>query len=247
MMKLRSLVFYAWMCFVYFCITVPFLFTLGLLLPLKLRQRWGYYLGYLMMLGLKPTVGIDFVLEGRRPLESEPAIYVCNHQSVMETMLLPYLLAPISPILKHQLFLIPFIGQSLWLTGSITINRGKGIAAMKKLKRQGERQKKRGMSVLIFPEGTRYPPGCIGPFMPGAATMAKATGLPLVPISMNSGSFWQPHTLEKNPGTVRFVIGEPIDPDSGTSRELTARLQAWIAEQHNLMVVERMKKGKKPS
>ena len=240
MTKLRSLAFYAWMSFVFVVLVVPVLFTVGLLLPPKVRQRYGYFMGHLMVRGLKPTVGIDYKVEGQ-PL-GEPAIYVCNHQSVMETLLLPYLLAPVSPILKHQLFMVPVIGQALWLTGSITINRGKGIKAMRKLQKQGERLKKRGTSVLIFPEGTRYPPGCIGPFMPGAATMAKATGLPLVPISMNSGSFWQPHTLNKNPGTVRLVIGEAIAPDSGSSRQLSDRLREWIAAQHNFRVVQRHKK-----
>lgn len=245
MPRLRSIAFYVYGILMFALISLPFLMTIGLLLPPRLRQRGGGYTGILILKGLKPLLNLDYQIEDQRPPDCPPAIYVCNHQSAMETLMMPYLLNPVSPILKRELMWVPFIGIAMLLMGCTSIARNKGLVSVHKLKKVCENRQQKGVNILIFPEGTRYPAGCVGPFMPGAVAMAKAANMPLVPISMNSGSFWPPHTLIKNSGTARFVIGEPVSPDTGSAREINDQLRNWIIEQGNFQSVSRVKKHRR--
>ena len=74
----------------------------------------------------------------------------------------------------------------------------------------------RGRSVIVYPEGTRVPVGERPPLRPGFAGLYRALGLPVVPVAHDSGQLW-PRTLVKQPGTIRFKVGEVIPP--GLKRE----------------------------
>ena len=79
---------------------------------------------------------------------------------------------------------------------------------------------------MIFPEGTRVPPGETPPLRSGFAGLYRALGLPVVPVAVDSGKLWG-RGLVKRSGTVRFVVGETIPP--GLNRdEIEARVHAAI-------------------
>ncbi len=239
MFLLRSLIFYTFFfvgCILFSAITL----VLKPFMPTRAHMRRCYRMG---MSGLRQSswlLGIDYVVEGEIP--EQPVVYASNHQSAWETFFLPDLLSPIAIGVKRELLWIPVMGQALLALHAHGINRAKGGLVMRKMAAWGQRMQRAGVNILIFPEGTRYPAGTIGPFLPGAAMLSKRTGMPLVPVALDSGAYFHPRTFKKNPGTIRVVIGEPIDPAQHETREMTNMAREWITETMSLEQVRRMKK-----
>jgi 1-acyl-sn-glycerol-3-phosphate acyltransferase len=82
--------------------------------------------------------------------------------------------------------------------------------------------------VIIFPEGTRAPPGQKHRYKGGGAFLAIATGAPVVPVALNSGEFWGRNALFKKSGMATVSIGPAIDPAGLTASEILARAETWI-------------------
>ena len=76
--------------------------------------------------------------------------------------------------------------------------------------RQGDRAVREERQIVIFPEGTSSEPGHPGSLQSGIAALAARTGLPVIPVSTDSGRFWGRRAFRKRPGTIRIVIGSPI-------------------------------------
>ena len=109
------------------------------------------------------------------------------------------------------LFRIPFFGWAMAAAGIIKVDRSNREKAIKSIERAGESIKK-GVSVILFPEGTRSPDGDIHTFKKGAFVLALKSGVPIVPISISgTRRILEKHSLSLNPGTVKIVISEPID------------------------------------
>ena len=115
----------------------------------------------------------------------------------------------------------------------IAIDRSNPKAALKQLAKQGDERIKQGAWVLIFPEGTRIPPGQIGKFSRGGAALAVNAGLPVLPIAHNAGEFWPKQGWAKYPGTIQVVIGPVMHAEGEGPRaiaELNERAYAWVAQ-----------------
>ena len=84
------------------------------------------------------------------------------------------------------------------------------------------------MWILIFPEGTRMPAGQTRKYGVSGALLATQTGRWVIPVAHNAGSYWPRRGLIKRRGTIRVVIGPPIDPRGADPRQLNERVQAWI-------------------
>jgi len=76
----------------------------------------------------------------------------------------------------------------------------------------GKELAKKGRSMLIFPQGTRVAPGVDHPYEIGVFALYEATGLPVVPVALNSGHVWPRNSWMKYPGLVTVEFLEPIDP-----------------------------------
>jgi 1-acyl-sn-glycerol-3-phosphate acyltransferase len=81
---------------------------------------------------------------------------------------------------------------------------------------------------MLFPEGTRVPPGTHKPFKIGGAILAAKTGYSIVPVAHNAGEFWPRHSWIKWPGTVRVVIGKPIEPGDRKPDAIIAEVEQWV-------------------
>jgi 1-acyl-sn-glycerol-3-phosphate acyltransferase len=84
------------------------------------------------------------------------------------------------------------------------------------------------MGIVVYPEGTRVAPGETRKYGISGALLATQTGALVVPIAHNSGYFWRRRSIMKKAGTIRVVIGPPIDPKGMDPRELNAQAQRWI-------------------
>ena len=110
----------------------------------------------------------------------------------------------------------------------IAINRGAGRSAVRQVIRQGGERLREGISVMIFPEGTRMPAGQTRRYGVSGAALAAATGAKIVPVAHNAGDYWPRRGWMKKPGTVTYVIGEPVDATDRDPREVNREIQDWI-------------------
>lgn len=179
---------------------------------------------------LRRLNGIEIEVRGLENLpRGEALVVMSNHQSEWETFYLQLLISPQATVLKRELLWVPFFGWALTLLQPIAIDRGRPVTAMKTLLREGKRRLDQGVSVVIYPEGTRQPPGRIGRFNAGGAKLACHAGKRVLPVAHNAGDCWPARSLLRKPGRIRLVIGEPIDCDAGPEA-LIARTEAWIRE-----------------
>ncbi len=175
--------------------------------------------------------GIDCRIEGLEKLPDGACIFFSKHQSAWETLAFQALFPPYAWILKREALWIPFFGWGLSALRPISINRGARGRAVRQIRDQGIERLESGLSVLIFPEGTRMRPGDTKRFGLGGAVLATESGFPVVPIAHNSGTFWPARNLFiRRTGTIRIVVGDPIDPSGMTPEELNAKVKGWIDE-----------------
>ena len=184
------------------------------------------------------TCGITFRIEGKENIPPGPFVLISNHQSTWETFVLTYVFTPVSAVLKKELTYIPFFGWLLYLGKPIVIDRSRKQSALKDILRQGQELLKQGVSVVIFPEGTRVPIDEQRSHFPGGAMLACKTGVPVVPIVHNAGAHWPAHRLEKIPGEITIKVGKPIDTTGRSPKELNQQLENWINTEKQKLVLQ---------
>jgi 1-acyl-sn-glycerol-3-phosphate acyltransferase len=177
---------------------------------------------------LDKLCGLRYELEGLENLPEGPCVLYWKHESVFETMAGAVALPPQTWVVKRELMWLPFFGWGLALLKPIAINRKAGRTAVKQVIAQGQQRLAAGLCVVIYPEGTRVAPGDERRFGISGAALAKAAGRPLVPVAHNAGDFWPRRGLLKHPGTIRVVVGPPIDPTGLSHEEITRRGRDWI-------------------
>jgi 1-acyl-sn-glycerol-3-phosphate acyltransferase len=177
---------------------------------------------------LKKICGLDFTVEGLENVPSRPCVLYWKHESVFETMAGALVLPPQTWVVKRELMWLPFFGWGLALLRPIAINRAAGRTAVKQVIEQGQERLRQGLCVVIYPEGTRVLPGHERRFGISGAALAKAAGVPVLPVAHNAGDFWSRRSFLKRPGTIRVVIGPPIETNGLAPDEITARGREWI-------------------
>lgn len=181
----------------------------------------------------KVVAGIHYEVRGLENIPQQPCVILAKHQSTWETFFLSALFEPLSQVLKRELLYVPFFGWAMAMLKPIAIDRSNPKAALKQLAKQGDERIKQGAWVLIFPEGTRIPPGQIGKFSRGGAALAVNAGLPVLPIAHNAGEYWPKQGWAKYPGTIQVVIGPVMHAEGEGPRaiaELNERAYAWVAQ-----------------
>jgi 1-acyl-sn-glycerol-3-phosphate acyltransferase len=99
---------------------------------------------------------------------------------------------------------------------------------MRKLLDEGKYWLDKGRWIVIFPEGTRVAPGQRKRYGQGGAMLAQKTGYPVMPIAHNAGVFWRRRDINKYPGCIDIVIGEPIRTAGLSAAEINRRVEDWI-------------------
>jgi 1-acyl-sn-glycerol-3-phosphate acyltransferase len=172
---------------------------------------------------------VHVVVEGLEHIPADrPVVVVSNHQSQWETFYLQLLISPQATILKRELLWVPFFGWGLALLKPIAIDRSQPSRALKTILRVGKERLDEGISIVIYPEGTRQPPGTIGPFTAGGAMLASRAGVDVLPVVHNSGDHWPARSSLRLPGTIRLRIGAPIPVAGKSAKQITAEVEDWI-------------------
>ena len=181
-----------------------------LLLPSVLTHWMGRLWAWTTQILLR-IAGVRHRTSGDAYIDDQ-VIYAAKHQSAWETIaLVGYLRAPV-PVLKRSLLFLPVIGLFFLKSGCIPVDRSAGMKALKKMRDAAIAHRDRGRSLLIFPQGTRVAPGASHPYEIGVFALYDATGLPVVPVALNSGHVWPRNSWRKYPGTVDVDFLEPIPP-----------------------------------
>nr|WP_152086942.1 1-acylglycerol-3-phosphate O-acyltransferase [Pseudoalteromonas sp. A25] len=169
---------------------------------------------------MSAVIGVKLVVS-RHPdsINVGPAVYVANHQNNYDLFTLPAVVPEKTVSMgKKSLKWIPFFGQMYWLSGNILINRGNRTKAVGTLGKSAEKIKSKGLSIWMFPEGTRsYGQGLL-PFKTGAFHTAMNAQVPVVPVCMNSTNNCIKLNRWDN-GTIYIDILAPIYLD----KEISAR------------------------
>jgi 1-acyl-sn-glycerol-3-phosphate acyltransferase len=125
-----------------------------------------------------------FRVEGAWPAEGGPFVVVANHQSLLDIVLLSRMPREMKWVGKEELFKIPWIGWMLRLTGDIAVRRGDSESGGEAVAK-ARAYLRRGMNVMIFPEGTRSRDARLLPFKKGAFRLAIETGVPVLPVVLS--------------------------------------------------------------
>jgi 1-acyl-sn-glycerol-3-phosphate acyltransferase len=202
--------------------------ALGFWLPYRaqfaIARAWARILFWV----LERLCGLTFTVEGRERIPPGNHIVMSNHTSAWETVAQFLIFPPQVWVLKRELLWIPFVGWGLKLLRPIAINRGEGHRAVNQVVEQGKARLKDGLWIVIFPEGTRVVAGATRKFGVSGALLAIASGKSVVPLSHNAGTFWPRRGFLKKPGTIRVVIGEPIESIGKKPRELSEEVKQSI-------------------
>ena len=216
--------------------------------PFPYNVRFKFIIGVwtrsvLLLLKVFCRVSVD--VRGLENIPAGPFLAFSKHESPMETYFLQSLLAPITTVIKRELVWIPFFGWAFGLVKPILIDRSRKVKALRSFLAQGKDRLENGISVLIFPEGSRTQPGELSKFQSGAAALAKSTGVPILPVFHNSGSCWPRGHLSKQPGIVKVVIGKPIFSHQPEYAKINETVRNWMKEQAELDIFQKDKRHKK--
>lgn len=186
---------------------------------------WGYH--YVL---LWPSFSLTW--EGCENLTNEPVVYVCNHQSFADILVLYGTFSHFKWVSKAEIFAVPVIGWNMTMNRYIRLRRGdsESTAQMMDECRQHLRE---GSSVFLFPEGTRTKDGALRPFKRGAFQLAAEMGVPVVPMALNGTREVLPKTgfvirNVKLNGNVRVLPSIHPDTVGGDVKALQDTTQAAI-------------------
>ena len=214
---------------------VAALFTLALprRAVLRMAELWGRMSVWL----LRVVCGTRMELRGLGNLPSGALIVAAKHQSTWETFALLWQFDDFTFIVKRELMWIPIFGWCMWKGGMIPVDRGARGQALNDMAERAKTEISRGRQLIIFPEGTRRPPGAEPRYKFGVAHLYGELGVPCVPVALNSGLFWPRRAFRRLPGTIVAEFLPPIEPGLGKDAFLQ-RLQDDIESATARLVAE---------
>jgi 1-acyl-sn-glycerol-3-phosphate acyltransferase len=221
-----TLFLFGWtfVCAVVFVLVAPFM-------PFPRRFGFARTWSAVLLFVLKRSCRLDYRVEGRENLPPGNHVALWKHSSAWETIAISAVLPRQVWVLKRELLWIPVVGWAIRLLHAIAIDRGAGGSAVSQVVEQGRERLDEGDWVVIFPEGTRMPTGETRRYGVSGALLAAKTGRLVVPVAHNAGYFWPRRGLLKRPGTVRVIIGPPIECADRDPRDINEQAQRWVEAQ----------------
>jgi 1-acyl-sn-glycerol-3-phosphate acyltransferase len=171
-----------------------------------------------------------FVIEGKDnlPDRDEPVVYVANHQSQADILVVYLIARQFRWLAKDSLFKIPFLGWAMRAAGYVPVKRGDRRSHTECMRRSAEHLKL-GTSMLFFPEGTRSKDSRLQNFKGGAFKLAKDTNVSVVPITIQGATQLLPKgSLIPSAALVKITIHPKINPHDLNEEELMLKARASI-------------------
>lgn len=176
-------------------------------------------------LGLKIT-GVKLEVKGLENIPEPPCIFMPNHLSYLDGPILavttPYLLRA---MVKKSAFKLPLIGTGMTLAEFVKVDRKNFKAAARAVDEVIEKLKK-GISFMIFPEGTRSPNGKLQQFKRGGFLIALRSGVKIVPVAIKGAYEVMPrHRFSIKPGKIEIVYLPPVNPEKYNESEVNLLME----------------------
>jgi 1-acyl-sn-glycerol-3-phosphate acyltransferase len=181
----------------------------------SLFERRGYFAHWCARMWSRlilRTTGVEVDIAGlERLVPGRTYVFVANHQSIYDIPILFWSLPfQLRIIAKESLGRVPFLGWHLRRTGHMLVNRARPDHSA--IFAWASALTSNGLSLIVFPEGTRSPDGRVARFKGGSFYLALEAGLPIVPLSVvGSRHVMLKGRLATYPGRVRLVVHDPID------------------------------------
>ena len=194
-------------------IFVPLTWIFRDIRPIYWASRQGIRLA-MFLAGVRiETVGLE------KAWDQKTAVFVCNHITNLDPAALFFTLPRIAVILKKELGKIPLLGYVMGLGSFIYVDRSTRGSRQKALD-EAIKTLKDGISLLVFPEGTRSRTDEMLPFRPGPFTMAIEAQVPVMPITIEGArELMPPGSLRIKPGQLTLTFLDPVQTTGMTSRE----------------------------
>src|SRR3954469_9244495 len=222
-----SLLFTAFLFLFTFFYAIFFVIACSML-PFPRRFALARFWANTLLTVLQWTCKLDYVIEGRENLPPGNHIALWKHSSSFETIAMAVVFPRQVWVLKRELLWVPVVGWGIRQLRAIAIDRKSGHSAVGQVVEQGRQRLDEGDWIMIFPEGTRMPHGQTRKYGVSGTLLAVEKNKLIVPVAHNAGSYWPRRGWMKKAGTVRGVIGPPIEPGGRDPREINKQVQDWI-------------------
>lgn len=216
-------------------ITVPLAIATIVFGPFDPHGKRVYCINQLWTWLILRMGGISLNVRGLENLESsQQYVFMVNHQSNVDIPIVVQSLIrfQLRWIAKKELLWVPFFGWAMWATRHITVDRSDPLDAIKSLERAKERLDA-GISIVVFPEGTRSRDGRLLPFKKGGFLLAAKTRAKIVPVTIvGSASLLPAGAWRLRPGRIEVFVDTPIATESyriGNLRALSDQVRQIIA------------------
>jgi 1-acyl-sn-glycerol-3-phosphate acyltransferase len=176
---------------------------------------------------LEVICGTRYEVRGRENIPEGAVLVAAKHQSAWDTFALLPMFDDPAMVLKRELVFIPLFGWFIPKFRMIPVERSSGAQALKAMVARAREAAGMGRQIVIFPEGTRRPPGAAPDYKPGAAALYLQLGVPCLPIALNSGLYWPKRQFLRYPGTIVVEI-LPVIEAGLKRREFSERLETAI-------------------
>lgn len=186
---------------------------------------------------LRVVMGIRVEVRGAERIPPGALLVASKHQSAFEIFALAPLFDDPAFVLKAELNRIPLFGMWVRKLGMVSIDRSRGVRALKQLSADSRKVFLEQRQLIIFPEGTRQAPGADPDYKVGTYFMYDGASVPCLPIALNSGLCWPRRSFLKYPGTIIIDVLEPIPPGLDRKR-FNARLETAIETASDRLLVE---------
>ena len=198
-----------------FYVNIIVLMIVGL--PLILIGRHGVFFMARLWSGsslwlLETICGLKVEFRGVENVPQGGYILAAKHESFLETFALLRHARDFAIIYKRQLAWIPLFGLYLVGARQIAIDRSHGRAALTQIVAQAREVLGAGRQIMIYPEGTRRPPGAPPRYKYGVAAIYAGNSAPCLPVALNTGLFWGRRGFLRKPGTAVIEFLPPIPP-----------------------------------
>jgi 1-acyl-sn-glycerol-3-phosphate acyltransferase len=235
-MMIRTI--FVWSCIVIATVVLGFLDFITY--PFDRKGRVGHRCARLWGKAALLANRVKVKIEGMENLKGKgPYILMSNHQGSYDIFaLLGHLPFQFKWLAKKELFSIPFFGWTMAAAGYISIDR-EGTRKTVEAMNEAAEKIRDGMSVVIFPEGSRSPDGSIQPFKKGGFTLAIKSGVPIVPITITGSREIMPRDrLTITSGEIQIQIGYPIETQDCSLKDrksLMEKVRKAISENFKLV------------
>ncbi|MCM1377050.1 MAG: 1-acyl-sn-glycerol-3-phosphate acyltransferase [Clostridium sp.] len=196
------------------------------------RDFWGYYPAKIWSRCVCTLLFVRVVVKGKENIESNQSyVFVANHQSAFDIWTIyGYLNHNFKWLMKKGLENIPLVGKACKDCGHIFVDDSK-ITSIRETIKESEETLRDGMSLVIFPEGSRSWDGKMIPFKRGAFMLAGEFNLPVVPLTIDGAFSRMPrYTYQTRPGKITLTIHKPIFPGERgfNTKKLMAQCHEYI-------------------